>query len=161
MFIGCLVILGIIILCNIGKKGTFDKYSIKIPSRLLKKPKKDSSGEIECKRVLEKLFNKPFNKIRPNYLRNPVTSTKASSHNLEIDCYNDELKLGVEYNGRQHYEYVPFFHRNKDAFYNQKYRDELKRIYCKENGIKLIEVPYTVKVPDIENYIIKQLPSNP
>ena len=111
---------------------------------------RDSKGEIECKRVLEKIFNRPFNKYRPNFLRNPIT---GGNNNLELDCYNEDIKIAVEYNGRQHYEFVPFFHKNREAFMNQKYRDELKRIYCKENNVLLIEVPYTVKIKDIERYI--------
>ncbi len=115
--------------------------------------KKDSRGEIECRNVLEKIFNKPFTKIRPNFLKNEVTG----GYNLEIDCYNDELKIGVEYNGIQHYKYIPYFHKNKEAFYNQKYRDEFKRRMCKDNGVFLIEVPYTVKIENIENYIVREL----
>ena len=118
---------------------------------------KESKGEIECKRVLESIFNKPFNKVRPDFLRNQVT---GNTNNLEIDCYNDELKLGLEYNGRQHYEFVPYFHRNKETFYNQKYRDELKRIKCRDNGIMLIEVPYNIKIQDIERFIKVELRKN-
>jgi len=114
----------------------------------------DSKGETECRRVLEKVFGRPFNKIRPNFLNNPVTD---SGHNLELDCYNQDLRLGVEYHGKQHYEYVPYFHKNKEAFYNQKYRDELKKRMCKDNGIVLIEVPYTVKENDIEDFLTKQI----
>jgi len=81
---------------------------------------KDSKGEIECRKTLESIFNKPFNKARPDFLRNPVTG----NFNLELDCFNPELKLAVEYNGIQHYKFTPFFHRTHDAFLNQKYRDE-------------------------------------
>lgn len=115
---------------------------------------KESRGEIECKRVLENIFNKPFNKSRPSFLNNEVT---GGSYNLEIDCYNHELRLGVEYDGAQHYKYNPYFHKNKEAFYNQKYRDKLKEYMCKENNIVLIRVPYTVKVENIEDYLRKQL----
>jgi len=120
---------------------------------LSNKKSKISSGEHECKRVVEKIFNKEFKKIRPDFLKNTITSNDTTIYNLELDCYNDELKLAIEYNGRQHYEYVPFFHKNKEAFYNQKYRDEFKRIKCKENGVILIEVPYTISINDIERYI--------
>lgn len=118
---------------------------------------KESKGEKECKRVLEKLFNKPFNKVRPDFLKNQVT---GNTNNLELDCYNEELKIGLEYNGRQHYEFIPYFHRNKETFYNQKYRDELKRIKCRDNGIILIEVPYNIKIHEIERYIITELKKN-
>lgn len=115
--------------------------------------KGDSKGEIECRKVLQDIFKRPFNKIRPEFLRNTVTG----QHNLELDCYNNELKIAVEYNGIQHYKYTPFFHKNNEAFLNQKYRDYMKRQLCKENGITLIEVPYTVKLSDIRSYIINQL----
>jgi hypothetical protein len=90
-------------------------------------------------------------------LRNPVT---GNNFNLEIDCYNPNLKLGVEYNGVQHYKYVPYFHRNNEAFLNQKYRDLIKSQFCKNEGVILIEVPYTVKVKDIESYLISELRKN-
>jgi|SRR5690606_4226535 len=118
---------------------------------------KCSAGERECRKVLEKLFNKPFTCQRPSFLQNDVTSTSDKKNNLELDCYNEELALAVEYNGKQHYDYVPFFHKTRDAFYNQKYRDEIKRRLCKENNVTLIEVPYSVQLNDIEDYLTKTL----
>ena len=114
----------------------------------------DSKGEIECRRVLQYLFKRPFDKARPDFLRNPVT---GGSFNLELDCFDPDLRIAVEYNGVQHYKYVPYFHRTNDAFLNQKYRDEMKRQKCKENGVLLIEVPYSVKLEDIKGFIEKEL----
>ena len=72
-------------------------------------------------------------------MRNSVTG-----ENLELDMYNERLRLAVEYNGKQHYEYIPFLHNNSmDNFRTQQYRDH----------IHLIEVPYTVNNEDIERYI--------
>jgi len=116
--------------------------------------KKDSSGETECRRVLNKIFNKPFLKARPDFLRNPVT---GNTFNLELDCFDESLKLAVEYNGRQHYDFIPYFHKNNDRFLNQKYRDDMKRRICKEMDITLIEVPFTVEVKDIEEFIRSEL----
>lgn len=117
----------------------------------------DSKGEVECRRVLQNIFGKQFDKARPDFLNNPVT---GGSYNLELDCYDDELKIAVEYNGRQHYEYVPFFHRTKDQFTMQKYRDDMKRRICKDEGILMIEVPYTTNIKDIESFIITTLRRN-
>ena len=131
----------------------YDPYtkvqSVSIPAT----PRKDSNGEIRARRFLETRFKKPFPKSRPAFMVNTVT---GSRYNLELDCYNEELKLAVEYNGSQHYNYIPFFHKNKEAFYNQKYRDELKRIRCKELGITLIEIPYT-EDKRLEKYLEEQL----
>lgn len=110
----------------------------------------ESKGESVVRQYLNNRFNVIFDKVRNLY--NPITGQF-----LEIDCYNDILKLGVEYQGKQHYVYTPFFHKNKEAFRNQQYRDELKRIYCRDAGIHLIEVPYTVKAHDIPYYLESKL----
>lgn len=109
-----------------------------------------SSGEKACKTFLESVFKRPFVKDRPDFLRNNITGV-----NLELDCFNKDLGLAVEYNGQQHYRYTPFFHKNKEAFHNQMYRDETKRRLCREHGVVLIEVPYHVR--DIETFLTRQI----
>lgn len=111
-----------------------------------------SKGETECKKSIESLTQKRFDKARPDFLKNEITGK-----NLELDCYNDELKIAIEYNGIQHYEYTPIFHKSRDAFYNTKYRDKMKEELCNKNNIKLIVVPYTVKLQDIKKYIQEKL----
>ena len=130
------------------------KYSSHNTSGVKGKQGGESKGEIESRRVLEKIFKTQFPKARPDFLKNPVTGGVS---NLELDCYNDEMKLGLEYNGVQHYKFKTFFHKNKDQFTMQKYRDDMKTRMCKEKGITLIEVPYTVKLNDIENFIKDEL----
>ena len=61
------------------------------------------------------------------------SSNRNSDSIFPPDIFNDELQLGIEYNGRQHYEFTPYFHKNEQAFLDQKYRDELKYKRCKEN----------------------------
>lgn len=154
----CLLFLLIFALFRIGKKGSWSSsYYSSVPSSSRRKgPPKESKGEAECRQVLQELFQRNFPKSRPDFLRNPVT---GNIYNLELDSYCPELNLAVEYNGQQHYKYVPYFHKNKEAFYNQKYRDELKRRTCRDYGVNLIEVPYTVKVGEIRGYLIKNLKS--
>jgi hypothetical protein len=159
-----LTILSIIFLCiyallRMGKQGTYNEYS-STPlwvsySRSSYQPtqKRESTGETICRAYLERRFGRSFNKIRPDFLKNPV----MGGYNLELDCFNRDIRLAVEYNGAQHYKYTPYFHRNKEAFANQKYRDEMKRTKCKENGIFLIEVPYTVSHEKIPNYLETEL----
>jgi ribosomal protein S27AE len=55
-------------------------------------------GEERVKVIFETHFGKRFKKIRPEWLKNPNTQSK-----MEIDGYNEELKVGFEYQGRQHY----------------------------------------------------------
>lgn len=161
------IVLVVIFIINLftNKKGTYDdhtsiiknlwskNYTNKQPFyKPLKKPF-ESKGETECRRVIEKLTGKPFPKARPDFLKNGITG----GNNLELDCYNPELKMAVEYNGEQHYKYIPHFHRTKDAFYNIKYRDDMKNRLCKENGITLITVPYTISLSAIEPFILKAI----
>jgi hypothetical protein len=112
----------------------------------------ESKGQRECRRVLESIFNKPFPEVRPTFLLNQVTGKC-----LEIDCFNAEMKLGCEYDGQQHYRFVKKWHDNHDAFRNQQYRDVMKYEKCKEHGIRMIRVPYTVAHKDIEGFIRKAL----
>lgn len=144
-----------------GTRGTYSKpgqYFVapttRKPHGVKRGPPKESKGEAQCRQVLQSLFNKPFPSQRPDFLRNPVT---GGNFNLELDCYNSELRLAVEYNGVQHYKFTPYFHRSKDHFLNQKYRDDMKRRICKDNRIVLIEVPYTVKHDQIRQFLINEL----
>lgn len=109
-----------------------------------------SQGEQRCRNYLESKFKASFDKHRPSFLKNPITHQE-----LELDCYNAQLNLAVEYNGEQHYKFIPYFHKTRDAFYNQQYRDRIKRDICKEKGIVLIEVPYTVT--NIEQFLENEL----
>ena len=112
----------------------------------------DSRLELQTKFHLENIFKIPFYKIRPDFLRNEVTG-----YNLEIDLYNDDLKLAIEVQGDQHYKFTPFFHRNKETFMLQRYRDEMKKEKCKKEGITLIEIPYKVGEKGLKTYLVNQL----
>jgi len=118
-----------------------------------KKIDKQSKGEKKCREFLEFYFKKPFVKARPEYLLNPITNQP-----LELDCFNDELKIALEYNGRQHYEYNKMMHQeSRFAFQNQKYRDHIKKELCSKFGIHLITVPYIVSEDDIPGFIYNEL----
>lgn len=114
---------------------------------------KRSVGEIECCRVMENLTGKSFITVRPSFLVNPETGK-----NMELDCYNDELKIAIEYNGVQHYNYTGAFGQTKEAFLAQARRDLLKVDLCDKYGIYLITVPYHIQKEDIEKYIVERLP---
>lgn len=111
-----------------------------------------SKGEARCKEFSEFFFQKPFDKERPDFLKNPVTG-----ENLELDLYNRDLKLAIEYNGAQHYKYNAFMHKNsKERFYNQQYRDILKKDMCDKSGIQLVVVPYTVPEDQISHFLFQE-----
>lgn len=142
-----------------NEKGTVSENSyyydpsIKSENITKKKPPTVSKGETICKQILEEIFERPFSKCRPHFLYNPVTK-----ENLEIDLYNEDINLAVEYNGRQHYEYIPYFHQNsREKFHTQRYRDEMKKQLCKEKNVPLIVVPYTVPNHRIKSFLIDEI----
>lgn len=114
-----------------------------------------SKGEKECMEAAYRIFGVKFHTVRPDWLKNPLTG-----RNMELDIYNEQYKLAIEYNGIQHYKYTPFYHRNgiKD-FEAQKARDITKKKLCEENGVYLITIPYTCKIKDIEAMIRYMSPS--
>ena len=66
-----------------------------------------------------------------------------------LDIYIPSLKIGIEYQGIQHYRPVDFF-GGDDNFQQQKERDLRKKILCNEKGVKLFEWKYDIE-PSLSN----------
>lgn len=112
-----------------------------------------SKEEMYACQAAAKVFGVPFQAShKPDWMKNPKTGV-----NLELDCYNDELKIAIEYNGIHHYEYPNWttkkYKTTKEQFAKQVQRDLLKPELCDEQGVWLITIPYTVKRSDYEKYI--------
>lgn len=102
--------------------------------------------EKRCIDYLQQISNNVFIKSYPSFLR---ISKRVK---LELDGFNDEIKLAIEYNGEQHYMYIPHYHDNDiNNFHKQQEYDKLKVKLCKENNVFLIVVPYFE--PDLEKFI--------
>lgn len=127
------------------------KFDNPLPVPKIRVNNRPSKGELKCKQVLEELFAREFVTVRPDFLCNPETG-----YNLELDCYNHDLRLAVEYNGEYHYK-QPKNH-TLESFEKRQYLDQLKAELCERNGIHLITVPYTVSIDEIEGYIMERLP---
>ena len=80
-------------------------------------------------------------------------------HYVRIDFILPDLNVWIEYNGKQHYQCCPEFLRlsedlAKEKFKVQQERDEAVRVYYREQGITLIEIPYTLSTYEqIKKYI--------
>ena len=96
-------------------------------------------GEEKCRYTLEKLLQYKFKKDR-----------HTLGNRYELDGYNEELKIAFEHHGKQHYEYTRPYHRKKEDLEKQQKTDEHKRNLCKDLGINLIEIKYTVSENDKE-----------
>lgn len=109
-----------------------------------------TEGESEriCRGYFERIFNAPFPKARPEWLINPETNIS-----LELDGYNENLKIAFEFNGPQHYTYYPKFHKHFDDFKKQLEKDYIKQTICNEKGVALISVPHTLDYDEFQNFI--------
>lgn len=92
---------------------------------------KESLGETRIRLYLEKQ-QIPF-------VRQYTITYK--DNNYRADFYVPSKKIMIEYNGKQHYKPVSLFGGAK-AFHKQQQRDKNIRDFCKENSIKLLEIPY-------------------
>lgn len=144
-----------------SKKGTFSTMyeSLLTPDIWLGKNmtveesnKFESKGEKIARKCLQDIYGLPFKNVRLNDIKNPNTNK-----NLEIDCYNPDLKIGLEYHGQNHYKFIPFFHKTREEFEDSQKRDFWKSQMCNKLGIVLIIVPYNCKHEKICSYISTEL----
>lgn len=88
-------------------------------------------------KITKRLF-RDFNVVyqhRPFFLKSDIGGQ------MSYDVYISELKVAIEYQGKQHFEPVEFF-GGQDAFERTKERDRQKKQLSEENGVKLIYVNY-------------------
>jgi hypothetical protein len=111
----------------------------------------NSAGENKIKELCDKFFNEIFVKCRLDWLRN------KKGIKLELDLYCEKLGLAFEYNGEQHYVFNPLYHSTEADFIKQQEHDKIKERLCKKQGVTLIIIPYTIKLDDIEKYILNKL----
>lgn len=134
---------------NVGEKLLNETVKTTITKKRKTIPKKH---ETRCRIIMENIFKAPFVSIRPDFLKYPKTGK-----NLELDVFNQDLMIALEYDGVHHRKYTEFFHKSEQDFIEQQERDRYKEERCKELGITLIRVPDTVKYEDLEEYIKKEL----
>lgn len=91
-------------------------------------------NEQQCRSIIESLTNSEFSKCKPTFL-----------NGLELDGYNEKLRIAFEYNGEYHYYFVKHHHRNNiKRFILRVCRDKIKRYLCEQEGIYLITIPYYI-----------------
>ena len=93
-------------------------------------------------------FSKGENKIKDilsslniNFFQQKTFNNLKHKSNLKFDFFLPDYNCCIEYNGVQHYEPVKYFGGEKE-FKEIQLRDSIKKQWCQENNIKLIEIPY-------------------
>jgi hypothetical protein len=108
----------------------------------------DSLGENLVRMAFNKKFNKNFYKVKPEWLINPKTGRR-----LELDGYNDELKIAFEVNGAYHYK-----HSKIEKLKDTQKKDRYKKKICKKMGIKLFVISYkTGRIEELYKQLSKIL----
>lgn len=73
----------------------------------------------------------------------PIDKNINPSGEAYIDFYLPKLNIAIEYNGIQHYKYIPYFHKGGIIdFKKQQSRDIYVKKYCEQKGIKLLQISY-------------------
>jgi len=124
--------------------------------KVLKRKNKPSKAEI---RIAKYLKSNKIDYIQEKEYRdlfNPKTKQP-----LRFDFCSEQLNLCIEYDGIQHFEYIPKFH-GKDPLKGmkkleaQKAKDRIKDEYCYERKIRLIRIKY-LDFEKIEEILEKEL----
>jgi hypothetical protein len=107
-------------------------YSWKMPKR---KPNKISNLQNLAKNILTE-------ELPLAIIYEEVSLPGSGEIALRADIYVKDRNLIIETHGRQHYEYIPFFSKNKLNYLKIKHNDNLKKDWCELNKINYLELPY-------------------
>lgn len=87
------------------------------------------------------------------YIHHNFEWLKINNCNLYVDFYIPSKNLIIEYNGLQHYKYIPYFHKNEDNFKKRQKYDEFKYTSIINHGIELLIIDYNQDILEILNDI--------
>lgn len=110
-------------------------------------------GERITRACFEQLFNKKFPKSKPHWLVN------AAKNKMEFDGYCEELKIAFEHQGNYHSELTYQNQYSSIKLNKRKKDDKLKIKLAKENGVKLISVPWVrneIQIKDLKEFLTVQ-----
>lgn len=99
--------------------------------------------ELSLFKAIRKRFPDTLYQYRPEWLGRQ-----------SLDLYIPSLRTGIEYQGIQHYHPVEFF-GGEEALKERQELDRVKRQLCEENGVRLIEWPYSLEPSQVN--VKKQL----
>jgi len=104
--------------------------------------------------AFEAIFDDTFPNTRPSFL----IANKGKP--LELDGYNEALKLAFEFDGEQHFKPQRFRSANNTQDLEElKKRDELKTKLCAENNITILRFNYLDNFEDIPQLIKSRIPT--
>lgn len=98
--------------------------------------RKDSYGEIQVKKILDELGVK--------YKQEKLITVPiwGKDHLIRADFYLPKQNCIIEFNGKQHYEYDPKYHKTEGSFEYQQARDRELEKYCLTHNIGFMAFRY-------------------
>lgn len=109
-----------------------------------------SQYHIKTRKLLRKIY--PHDKILEE-VSLPGSGTETRKSTLFADFFIPNRSLIVEVHGRQHYEYVPFYHKKKINFYKAQARDRDKLEWCCINDIRIVVLKYSDNLEEWERQV--------
>lgn len=115
-----------------------------------------TKSEELARTAMEQIFDAPFPKVRPDWLKN------TRGRQMELDGYNEGLGIAFEYQGVQHYDANKFFY-GKDLSEKERRKileirildDNTKMTLCKKNDVNLFILSHTDE-PETFSQVIKE-----
>lgn len=99
--------------------------------------------------ILEKITNKKFPTAYPQWL-------KWDGVRLELDGYNEKLRLGLEFSGPLHTKWSPAL-EPYEKYFERISRDYIKRQLAKASAVNLIVIDMSLPRIHTKNYILSRL----
>lgn len=78
--------------------------------------------------------------------QHPIKPWGDHGKTLYLDYYLPAIRLAVEADGRQHAEFVTFFHRSVAGYERSQSNDNAKDRWCADNGITMIRFSHKEKI---------------
>ena len=102
--------------------------------------RKRSKFHVRARRLLKTIFHS-YRILEEVKLPGSTASHRKGV--LYLDFYLPQIMMAIEVHGQQHYQYTPFFHKNKAEFAIAKAKDEDKIAWCELNKIDIIVLRYS------------------
>lgn len=103
-----------------------------------------AKARIKNKSLLHLRARTVINSIYPTLqVLEEVSIPLRNKEHLFLDFYLPLLKKCIEVHGEQHYKFTAMYHSNQLGFIKQKKRDADKELWCEQNNIKYIALPFS------------------
>jgi hypothetical protein len=90
----------------------------------------------------EKLLDTIFQEMGYNPIKNKSFPGCKYKIRLRFDFFIPEKNTCIEFDGAYHFQFSPYAHKKFSNFIECKIRDKIKDVYCINNKINLIRIPY-------------------